>query len=168
VEGRGAGTIQGITVSRTPTPDTVDTSDIIEASKEKEEEIQAAIERCKHNRDAVLKYLETLNAEHVDAEKLTRIIVASEENQALLDKKLANLKKELVKVKKEIEEEKERLNPKKNSNSLSDMQVQIGVFVEKESDVGLVLKYGKLYFLILIYLLMSTCSCRERELGCGI
>ncbi|KAF9448148.1 hypothetical protein P691DRAFT_775622 [Macrolepiota fuliginosa MF-IS2] len=139
VEGRGAGTIQGVTISMNGQPPTANASPIIENIQEKQGEIEAAIDRCTRNRDAVYKYLETLDAQHVGADKLSGIIQASEENLERLDTKIARLKKELGATKKEIDQEKARLNPPFNHNLRN--QVEIGVFADQAGEVVLVLKY---------------------------
>lgn len=141
VEGKGAGTIQGVTVFEAAQPPTVTTSPIIDAVQERQKGIEAAIERCERSRDAVYKYLETLNAQHVDADKLSEIILTSEENLERLDMRIAGLKKELDASSKEMEQEKERLNPPFNQELRK--QVEVGVFADKDGEVILVLKYGE-------------------------
>lgn len=86
------------------------------------------------------KYLQTLDAQHVDAPKLSGIIQASDENLERLDKKMAALRKELDALKRIIEEENKRLNPPVNKSLLK--QAEIGVFADRDAEVVLVLKYG--------------------------
>ncbi|KAJ3564033.1 hypothetical protein NP233_g8558 [Leucocoprinus birnbaumii] len=142
VEGRGAGTIQGVSVTNTPHPPKITTSPTIETILQKQGEIEASIERCKRNRDAVYKYLQTLDARHVDAEKLGGIIQASEENLERLDKKMAGFNREINVLKTKLEEEKTRLNPE--INTLLRQQAEVGVFADRDADVVLVLKYAVL------------------------
>lgn len=86
----------------------------------------------------------------VDAEKLSGIIQASEENLERLDKKTASLRKELDASRQEIEQEKRKLNPPFNHRLRR--EAEIGVFADREGDVTLVLKYG------MFQLLLTLCS----------
>ncbi|KXN91234.1 hypothetical protein AN958_01756 [Leucoagaricus sp. SymC.cos] len=123
IEGRGAGTLQGITVSDTLRPPKIETPPSIEALKEKQGE-----------------FLQTLDAQHIDAEKLTGVIQASDENLKKLDGRMATLQKGLEAFKKELVEEKERLNPPFTESLCKQVQ-EIGVFADRRGEVILVLKY---------------------------
>ncbi len=141
VGGRGAGTIQGVVVSNTPQPSKITTSPTLDAIREKQEEVEAAVQRYKRSQEAVEKYLQTLNAQHVDGATLNGIINSSEENLERLDKKLAGLQKKADALRKEKEQEEARLNPPFNFQLRK--QVEIDLFVEKNGEVSLALRYGK-------------------------
>lgn len=141
VEGNGAATIQGVAVSITPQPPKITTSYTLDTIRENREEVEAAVVRYKRSREAVENYLKTLDAQHVDGEKLNGIINSSEENLERLDKKLARLQKELDVLRMEGEQEEGRLNPP--FNTLLRKQVDISLFAERDGQVNLVLKYGK-------------------------
>lgn len=141
VEGRGAAIIQSAAVSNTPQPPKITTSPTLDTIRERREEVEAAVERYKRSREAVENYLKTLDAQHVDGEKLNGIINSSEENLERLDKKLKGLQKELDVLRREKEQEEGRLNPP--FNSLLRKQADIGLFAEKDGQVVLVLKYGE-------------------------
>ncbi|KXN84101.1 hypothetical protein AN958_00459, partial [Leucoagaricus sp. SymC.cos] len=143
IEGRGAGTIQGVTVSDTIRPPKIETPASIEALKEKQGEVEAAIKRYKRGRNAVYKFLQTLDVQHLNAEKLTGIIQASDESLKRLDSRMGTLQKGLEALKKKVVEEKERLN-RPFTESLC-KQVEIGVFADRRGEVVLVLKYDAVY-----------------------
>lgn len=141
IEGKGAGTIQGVSVFTMQRPPVLTTSPAIESINERRTATELAIARHKLNRDALCKYLETMSVQHVGAENLGGILQASEENLMNLDSKMESLKKDLNMLEKLLKEEKKRLNP--TINSRLQKQVEVGIFADREGEVVLVLKYGK-------------------------
>jgi hypothetical protein len=102
------------------------------------------LERCKATRDAIGKYLATLNAEHVAVDQLDKIFQGCDATAAKLDDKALNLHKQLVVIDNEMQEERQKDQAKK-SGKLQWLRntVTLSLFSEKECDAEVVLIYGE-------------------------
>lgn len=140
IEGRGSATIHDVTVSYIPTPDATISAEHA-ALVEKQDSLDAAMERCRISQESIATYLRTLNVEHVDASKLAGILESYEVEGGKLTEKLIALRKEM----KIVQSQRQAEGPKTThyyENDLLNMQILVGVFSEKEGEVEIALIYG--------------------------
>lgn len=105
VEGRGSGTIYDVSVVYAHPMKPLTTSEIL-TSLDTKEELQLTISRCKRCLDGLEKYLDTLNAQHVDVTQLLTIMETYETTTKTYEIRIIALEQELMKIKNKIAEER--------------------------------------------------------------
>jgi septal ring factor EnvC (AmiA/AmiB activator) len=141
VEGRGTATIHDVALSNVFLPPVETTSASIEALLSKKQRTEKALERCKKSSRSLEAYLSTLNAQHVDATALEKVIYNYEANGAVLDEKAMNLEKGLEDIDEQLENERKNLAGPRSNDKLH-QRATIGVFAEAEGQVEMALIYG--------------------------
>jgi chromosome segregation ATPase len=86
-------------------------------------------------------YLESLDTEHTDVDKLQNAVDSFECTAEKLDEKITTLEKEKEGLEKAVEEEKKALTGPKDDEKLK-LKASIGVFASCEGKVELILIYG--------------------------
>lgn len=143
MEGRGAATIYDVTISKTPLPLAVSTSETLTALLTEREKTTKTLERCKQSISALKAYLATLNVQHVDAAQLAKLMESYDSTGEVLDDKASKLQKELNAIDTKIQEERSKLSGPESNTQLQ-MQATIGVFAEAAGEIEIVLIYGRL------------------------
>ncbi|PFH53301.1 hypothetical protein AMATHDRAFT_1370 [Amanita thiersii Skay4041] len=158
VEGRGAATIHDVTVGTMPTAPAPTTSPALDELKKRKERSTKSLERCKRMHGALSTYISTLHVQHAPVTELDKIVEGYCTTGEKLDHKILDLEAELRVIEKDIEEEQEKLDPEwhalQNESSDDDgdsqkdkphllrQKVSMGVFVDAEGEVELVLIYA--------------------------
>ena len=151
VEGRGPATIHDVTVGRTPEPPKPDVPTALLNLLEHKEQISEALQRGVTLRGAIDRYLATLDAQHVRAHELDKIMEGCEATCAKVEDRIRGLRKQLKAVEKDIQKQQEASVPEgggmatkgqKDKSSRVRAKISLSLFAEKESEVELVLVYG--------------------------
>ena len=152
MEGKGAGTIQDVTISQakppyTP-PEVVKSSPELKRLESKKTTIEQAIYRNSNAQKFLDKYLVSLSSQQTPpSANLAEIIGDYDASLANLQKKMNELGEQLEEVKLEITAEESRIKeatrpPKKTWNANLPVNVAVGIFADVDGDVELGLIYG--------------------------
>ena len=141
VEGRGAATIHGVTISNIVPPSTPTTSDTLKDLLKKKKRTEKACERAKKSLAALETYLASLKIEHLAASNLREVVDGYDTAASELDDKIAELDDVLIETNEAISVEQAKLSGPTGNEKL-DVKVSIGVFADFEGEVDIALIYG--------------------------
>lgn len=155
VEGKGAGTIQDVTISQTKPP-VIDASAEVKPSPELKRlrsnkiTIEQAIYRNARSQNSLDRYLESLSSQQTPSSRLAEIFGDYDATLGDLQKKWNALSEELKEVEKAIAAEELKLQAPveegKKWNSNLSLNVTVGIFANLDGDVELGLTYGACLF----------------------
>jgi hypothetical protein len=117
---------------------------------EHKDQISEALQRGTKLREAIDRYLATLDVQHVRAHELDKIMEGCEATGAKVEDRIRGLRKQLKAVEKDIQKQREAsisggaIKGQKDKSSQLRTKVSLSIFAEKESEVELVLIYGAL------------------------
>ena len=144
VEGKGAGTIQDVTISQakppvTATPSEPKTSPELKRLQSSKTDIEQAIYRNSQAQNSLDQYLGSLSSEQTPSSKLAEIFSDYEAALSELQKKKNVLQEELEEVEKGITEEQSKLKTtvgeEKKWNPFLSLNITVGIFANDDGDV---------------------------------
>lgn len=141
VEGRGAATIHGVTISTIVAAPGPTSSDTLKELLDKKRCTENARERAKKSLTALETYLTSLKIEYLDASRLREVVGGYETAAEELDDRIAGLENVLAETNEAVSVEKAKLsgpmgNPKLNQ------KVSIGIFADFHGEINITLIYA--------------------------
>lgn len=147
MEGRGAASIQDVTISREIAPRPPTTSPKLKELQEQKEDLENALRRCKRTQGVLENYIGTLNFDKQvaleDRINILPIIDSYDEAAEKYDRKEMDLKRKLETLELEMVEECALLSasvPSVNPHRL--MMATVSLSAEAEGFVEVTLRYG--------------------------
>ncbi|KAJ2921387.1 hypothetical protein H1R20_g15702, partial [Candolleomyces eurysporus] len=151
VEGKGAGTIQDVTISQAKppvisTPQEAKTSPELKRLQSNKTDIEQTIHRNVQAQTSLVKYLESLSSQQTPSNKLAEIVSDYDTIMGDLQKKMNRLSEELQEVQASIAVEELSLQAatgeQKKWNPNLSLNVTVGIFASVDGDVELGLIYA--------------------------
>ncbi|KAJ2933436.1 hypothetical protein H1R20_g3660, partial [Candolleomyces eurysporus] len=151
VEGKGAGTIQDVTISQAKppvisTPQEAKTSPELKRLQSNKTDIEQTIHRNVQAQTSLVKYLESLSSQQTPSNKLAEIVSDYDTIMGDLQKKMNRLSEELQELQASIAVEELSLQAatgeQKKWNPNLSLNVTVGIFASVDGDVELGLIYA--------------------------
>ncbi|KAJ8519109.1 hypothetical protein ONZ45_g3932 [Pleurotus djamor] len=142
VEGRGAATIQGVTIVNKTTPPPATTSEALQALEKSKQVTDRALNRCKKAIASLESYLATLKADEVGGVAAWDLLDGYEAQGEKLDARLLTLEAEAKKINEDIQKEKKSLVAGYKVDDKLTKIATIDLFADVEASVTLVLIYA--------------------------
>ncbi|KAJ8497000.1 hypothetical protein ONZ45_g12224 [Pleurotus djamor] len=142
VEGRGAATIQGVTITNKPPPPPPATSATLEALRESKAEKERALERCQKAITSLESYLSSIKSNQVTGAAAWELLDGYETQGEKLDARFLQLEEEIKKVNENIEAEAKALGSTDKGDDKLTKVATIDLFAEAEANVTLILTYA--------------------------
>jgi predicted nuclease with TOPRIM domain len=140
VEGRGDATIHDVTISNLPN-EKVSTSEAYQRLEDESKRVEDSIQRNSVTVFSLRSYIQSMKMENVDPAKLPEILESFDSASEKLDSKAVELKKRQEELTQLKIEERSKITAQLNKDKLK-MKASIGMFVEHEGEVEIVLIYG--------------------------
>jgi uncharacterized protein (TIGR02231 family) len=141
VEGRGAATIHGVTVSSTPAPPVISTSDKLCELEEGRGRGLRALGRNKQALAALNKFLDSLDLQKVPANEVGTLLNTYKTEAEKLDEAIFDIQAQLSKFDEQIAAERKSFAGPERNSRLSN-QASVGVFADVEGTVEIALIYA--------------------------
>ena len=148
MEGRGAATIQGVALARTPeksTPPVVTSTEKLDGLLKEKLVAEKALARCNRSLSAIKEYLSTITVQRVEPGQLGAILRSSETEAEQLDARVIELGEEINSLTSKIDGERLLLaagNLPEPTNAALNMTANIGLFASSDGDAEITLIYG--------------------------
>ncbi|KAJ3504191.1 hypothetical protein NLJ89_g8067 [Agrocybe chaxingu] len=141
VEGRGPCTIHEVSISEIPVSLATTTSPKLTDLLDEKACVEKALKRCRQAISAVDGYHDSLDVEHIQANRIAEFQRGINSVAEELDKKLLALEDRLEMLAKSITDERAALGEVKAENQLR-QRVSMSLYVERDCEVELVIVYG--------------------------